>query len=388
MFENIIGNASLIRTLTLELGNATLPNALLLAGPAYTGKLSTALEIARVLTCKNRGDWSCACASCEQHRLLIHPYTVLAGQRGFQSEIRAARDVLVRTNSVAAHYLFVRAVRKLTRRFDPNVFQAEESRLREIQDLLLRTEDSLTALSPGGAPEEGKKHEKLLETTENLAEKLSGFLPKDNIPVAVIRNISQWAYITAPSNKKIVILENATRMLDASRNALLKIIEEPPRDVVFILIAERAAELIPTIRSRLRLYRFLPRSREESREVLHRIFKEDNPEYATLREYFLAWDDIQEKALAPDPVVIQNEIPELFQRDAPRDLVKYFMEELVALFQSLLARGAEEGKALPPLHQLESWVRLIRTRTREFQTLNLSPALFIESLFLAMREKL
>ena len=79
MFENIIGQKATVETLRRELAAGRLPAAILLSGPRYSGKLSAALEIARVLTCGQRGEWSCACPSCRRQRLLVHPATLLAG---------------------------------------------------------------------------------------------------------------------------------------------------------------------------------------------------------------------------------------------------------------------------------------------------------------------
>ena len=64
MFENVIGQRDTVRMLREELGRSVLPHAVLLHGPIYSGKLTTALEVARVLTClEGRGDWSCRCAA-------------------------------------------------------------------------------------------------------------------------------------------------------------------------------------------------------------------------------------------------------------------------------------------------------------------------------------
>ncbi len=399
MFENVIGQADVVRALRREIEADSFPRAVLFSGPAYSGKLTAALETARALTCERSGSWTCDCAPCVRHRLLLHPDAVLAGPRSNRAERRAARDVLTRTKTTASRYLYLRAARKLARRFDPHVFQAEETKRRAVQAALIALEELLLPFEPDRPLPEGKAGEKLLDDVEAACEKLEGFLPRDNIPIGVIRNISQWANFTTPGTRKIVILENAPRLLEASRNALLKVLEEPPPAVHFILTAERAEELIPTIRSRLRPYRFPPRRPEETREVLARVFKEDNPEYDTLKSYFLAWEDIHldavralartflEKLLVPEPVVIRREIPELFERNAPRDLYRYFLEELAGVFRTALARGEiSPGRKLPPLARFERWSRLIRARGREFFTLNISPALFIEGLFLAMKE--
>jgi DNA polymerase III delta prime subunit len=398
MFENIIGQDDVVRGLRRELTSGVFPHAVLFAGPAFSGKLSTALESARILTCDSRGEWSCACGPCAQHRLLIHPFTILTGHRSARTECRAARDALERTRTPAARYLYLRAVRKLTRRFDAHIFHAEEGKRRQIQDMLLSLEDELSALEPDRPLPADKAAEKIFAAVEGLCDKLEGFLPKDNIPIAVIRNITQWVSYTAPSARKIVILESAERMAEASRNALLKTLEEPPPDTHFILTCERPDDIIPTIRSRLRIYRFRPRGPAETKEVLARVFREDNPEYPTLKSFFLAWEDINlealhaaarrfiEQALSGAPLAAAEEFPDLFRRDAPRDLYRYFLEELVLVFREMLAGGHSPAADRPSLRRIEAWTRLVRSRARDFTSLNLAPALFMESLYTSLKE--
>lgn len=50
---------------------------------------------------------------------------------------------------------------------------------------------------------------------------------------------------------KVYILKDAHELSAICQNALLKALEEPPKSVVFILTAERADNLLPTVRSRL-----------------------------------------------------------------------------------------------------------------------------------------
>lgn len=52
------------------------------------------------------------------------------------------------------------------------------------------------------------------------------------------------------ASRKVYILEGADRLRGTSANALLKTIEEPPADVMFILIARSADAVLPTIVSR------------------------------------------------------------------------------------------------------------------------------------------
>jgi DNA polymerase-3 subunit gamma/tau len=63
-------------------------------------------------------------------------------------------------------------------------------------------------------------------------------------------------------------------MLDEARNSLLKILEEPPETACVILTSSREEALLPTILSRLRPYRFNPRTEGEEAEVLRRVFRD------------------------------------------------------------------------------------------------------------------
>jgi len=58
--------------------------------------------------------------------------------------------------------------------------------------------------------------------------------------------------------KKVLIMDGAESMNPASSNAFLKTLEEPPGDVLIILITSMPQSLLPTIRSRCQEIRFHP----------------------------------------------------------------------------------------------------------------------------------
>ena len=91
MFENLLyqNAASLIGD---DIAAGRLPQALLFAGPAMSGKLTAALETARVLSCSGspKGLWQCTCPSCLKHKSLVCPDLLLAGSRDCTLEIAAA----------------------------------------------------------------------------------------------------------------------------------------------------------------------------------------------------------------------------------------------------------------------------------------------------------
>ena len=54
---------------------------------------------------------------------------------------------------------------------------------------------------------------------------------------------------------RVIIVEDADRMVARTSNTLLKAIEEPPESTVWVLCAPSEADLLPTIRSRVRSVR-------------------------------------------------------------------------------------------------------------------------------------
>jgi DNA polymerase-3 subunit delta' len=61
----------------------------------------------------------------------------------------------------------------------------------------------------------------------------------------------------------VFILDEADRMTEAAANALLKVLEEPPPEVVFVLVARSAEALVGTVPSRARTLPFVSLSLAE-----------------------------------------------------------------------------------------------------------------------------
>lgn len=76
------------------------------------------------------------------------------------------------------------------------------------------------------------------------------------IPIDQIRALRQdAAYPPYQGRRKVYIIADAERLNPNSSNSLLKILEEPQERITFILIAESAVALLPTIVSRCQLVR-------------------------------------------------------------------------------------------------------------------------------------
>lgn len=90
-----------------------------------------------------------------------------------------------------------------------------------------------------------------------------------------IRNIRSSAYIKPnEAASKVYILTNCEKMLVPAQNAFLKILEEPPENVVFIMTAVSAASLLQTVRSRSRIFSLYPAAVTEAAEEVQKRFPE------------------------------------------------------------------------------------------------------------------
>lgn len=74
---------------------------------------------------------------------------------------------------------------------------------------------------------------------------------------------------------RVVLISSSHTMNKPAGNALLKVLEEPPDQTIFILIVERVSELLPTIVSRCQHIRFNPVSREHIGAYLSEKFQFD-----------------------------------------------------------------------------------------------------------------
>ncbi|MCG3673616.1 DNA polymerase III subunit delta' [Aliarcobacter butzleri] len=122
----------------------------------------------------------------------------------------------------------------------------------------------------------------------NIEETLNLMLPKYPLhSVRVIKSEEKEEFLIAQANetikeafiatseKKYLFLCGSTFRKEA-QNALLKILEEPPRNIVFILITNSKTSLLPTIYSRLP-YKYLKKSEQkiESSLDLNRLDLKD-----------------------------------------------------------------------------------------------------------------
>ncbi len=117
--------------------------------------------------------------------------------------------------------------------------------------------------------------------------------PRGAIKIEQIRELHDKVFTSSQlGSGRVIIINPAEKMNVAAANALLKLLEEPPPHVNFILIAEQISSIAPTIVSRCQQWRFL------SQEILA-------SDYLALRESYTS-EEGKTKIFAEMSNVIQG----------------------------------------------------------------------------------
>ncbi len=91
---------------------------------------------------------------------------------------------------------------------------------------------------------------------ERLANEKTGAIAR-SITVDQVRDLrALFATGTAISKRRVIVIDSIDDMERSGANALLKNLEEPPTNTIFLLVSHQPGRLLPTIRSRCRTLLF------------------------------------------------------------------------------------------------------------------------------------
>ncbi len=95
-----------------------------------------------------------------------------------------------------------------------------------------------------------------------------------------VKDILDSAYITPTElERKFYVLSRTETMNEQAQNKLLKILEEPPRSVVFLLLCENEKAMLPTVLSRVKRVEIKPLTDEQVLKYLQDKYGDDNTVY-------------------------------------------------------------------------------------------------------------
>ena len=102
---------------------------------------------------------------------------------------------------------------------------------------------------------------------------------KKTVPVDLIRRIREDLFVRPnEGEKKIYLFPRAQDLGLPGQNALLKVLEEPPKYGIFLLLTDNPEKLLPTVRSRCVELRLLPLEENLLRKALQAEFPQAQPD--------------------------------------------------------------------------------------------------------------
>lgn len=187
--------------------------------------------------------------------------------------------------------------------------------------------------------------------------------PKRVLRVEQMRQIEKEANFRPFEGKaRVFLIDEADKLNDASANALLKVLEEPPRTSYLILITARPAMLLPTILSRCQMIRFSPLAPAEIESHLIKVEKIDKK---TAQIRARAAGGSLGRALSGDLVTFTS------QRKA---MLKVLHALVVSEDRAQLLRSAEQLNEAQYREEFEERLDVLETLIRDAWMLSLGVA--------------
>lgn len=219
LFKDIVGQKPQIAKLLDMVKEGRVPHALMFTGAEGCGNLPAALAFVQYLFCSNKqADDACGtCASCLKVSKLIHPDLHFVFPIPISKQVRTSNDVLT-----------------------------------DFRALFLNT-----------------PYFTIKEWFEELgAENKQPLIPADEAN-SILKTLSYTSY---EGGYKIMIIWQPERMNTTSANKLLKILEEPPEQTLFLLVSNHPEQLLTTIQSRVQLLPFYGIDSEDISQALTNEF--------------------------------------------------------------------------------------------------------------------
>lgn len=249
----------------------------LFAGPAYSLRMSYALECIRILDCQEDGRGQCTCPSCTAMRTLSMENLLIVSHRDHRSIIESSITLWERLGTDFSKNALIRALRTLLLAYHPQLNTlAEAAALNE----------QVAQLGQGRGEEEGERAQWAKELRQGVRRLLVAAKKSTTITIAQVRSITDWVSRSAiGSERRFIIIEAMEETNLSARNALLKLLEEPPADVYFFLLSEHPNRIMQTILSRCRQTRFSALTAEALALYLEPYYPKKP--YATLQSFYL-----------------------------------------------------------------------------------------------------
>ncbi|TSC59081.1 MAG: DNA polymerase III subunit delta' [Candidatus Peregrinibacteria bacterium Greene0416_19] len=162
----------------------------------------------------------------------------------------------------------------------------------------------------------------------------------DTISIDDVRMLQERLYETGTGRYRCCLIRSAERMQDEALTSLLKILEEPPQGVVFLLTTQSQSSLLPTVVSRCRTLRF---SRVPKKELAPLLAGVDDDEAAFMLHVAQGAPGAIRR-LRDDPDLLRAE--KILHENARAFWVSGRISERLQLLFPLHERGPESDRLL------------------------------------------
>jgi len=298
-WSSILDQERVVETLRRALTQDRVAHAYLFHGPDGVGKRAVALEMARALQCTEQEDEACGeCRACQKTRRMVHPdvHVLFPYPKDVDESNVADRIQRFGENPYA--------VVDFARR--PSLSDPSETSNKQVMYHLHRVEEEL---------------------------------------------IAPTKYSPGEGNYKVFLVTDAELMNEKAANTFLKVLEEPPRQTVFILTTSRPEQLLSTVLSRCQRLRFDPLLPESIEQALIEREEADADAAAMLARmadgsYSHALDLVQNEALMTSRELVLDYFRAAYSQK---------LDSLTSCIDEIAGQGRERVKSV--LRLMLRWIR-------------------------------
>lgn len=366
MFDELAKSQKDIATqLSYQIQSKTFTQVNLFGGSRYSLRMTAAIETARALSCREGGEQLCRCSSCRKFETLTMQNLIIVSHRDHTSVIETALSSFLRLKNDFSRFFLLRSVRILLLQYHASLLGDTQSAAQSTNyDSASGVSDLLMELAQEDGDITDKRAKSLVQGLRSALKPLLAASRKNTtISINQVRSLEEWVNRTSMGDQKIfIIIEGLEQTGASARNSLLKLLEEPPKDVYFFLISEYPNRIMQTILSRVRKYSFPPLKEGEVNSLLTPFFLGEE-RFENLESFFLQGGGLDLARHAEIVEVLltsitnhsylkEEQFNELLSFIDAQGSYEYVLKRLLSCLGDLLARGElswQRAKALSSL---------------------------------------
>ena len=124
----------------------------------------------------------------------------------------------------------------------------------------------------------------IIDLSKNVDERGNTKTDAKAISVHTVRAMIERMQMSSMSGQwRVVLIDSVDELTTAASNAILKLLEEPPAQTLFLLITHQLSNVLPTVRSRARIEKMHPLTIAELRELCMKFMPNEEISHEILK---------------------------------------------------------------------------------------------------------